>query len=122
MIFILRSEKAPARVVRETDAGGTSRTFWLWSDGAWVVATRFRDGAVEHTSSLAIEVEIERGENVSIVRVVHLPGRALETVPAPPPTVDDTPAEAISAIVPVATKVADIEVVGVHVDPARKRA
>lgn len=124
MIFILRSEKSPARVVRETDEGGTSRTFWLWRDGVWVVATRFADGAVAHTCSRALEVEIEPGDNVAIVRVVHPSPLAYETLPAPPPTHEEAGNHAISAVVPVAPKVADIDVVGMHMqgdDPELKK-
>ena len=120
MIFILRSEKAPARVVRETDECGTSRTFWVWRDGAWVVATRSDDGKIAEACSRALEVEIEPGENVCIVRVAHPPPLGLETMPAPPPTIDEAPSHVISAVVPVAPKIGDLEVVGMHADPELK--
>jgi hypothetical protein len=120
MIFILRSEKAPARVVRETDEHGTSRTFWIWRDGGWVVATRSAEGQIGEASSRSLEVEIEPGENVCIVRVAHPPPMGLETMPAPPPTIEESPAHVISAVVPVAPKIGDLEVIGVHADPELK--
>ncbi|GAC1358376.1 MAG: hypothetical protein NVS3B10_12260 [Polyangiales bacterium] len=112
MIFILRSERAPARVVRETDEEGTARTFWVWRDGAWVVATRHPDGSVEHACAETLKVELETGDNVSLVRVAH-PPEPTETMPAPPPSLDER-GDWISAVLPVAPRVADLDYVGVH--------
>jgi len=122
MIFILRSEKAPARVVRETDELGISRTFWIWRDGAWVVALRSAEGEIRQACSNALEVEVEPGDNVCIVRVQHPGTDGRQTIPAPAPAAETTDDCMISAVVPVAPKVADLEVIGVHVDPARKAA
>jgi hypothetical protein len=120
VIFILRSEKAPARVVRETDECGTSRTFWIWREGAWVVAMRTAEGAIAEACSPALEVDIEPGENVCIVRVTHPPPLGLETIPAPAPTIEEASSHVISAVVPVAPKIGDLEVVGMHADPELK--
>jgi hypothetical protein len=118
MVFILRSERAPTRVVRETDEGGTSRTFWLWRDGAWVVVTRSIEGVLTCSCSDRLDVSVEEGENVTIVRVVH--PAAVETLPAPPPESEQQPpAYAISAVMAVAPRVADVDFVGVHgIDPS----
>lgn len=122
MVFILRSERAPTRVVRETDEGGVARTFWLWRDGVWVVATRSPNGDVSHACSPMLDVMIEPGENVAIVRVVHPP--LTPTIPAPTPAPFDGTQHAISAVIPVATKIAGLDVVGVHgideADPERR--
>ena len=112
MVFILRSERAPTRVVRETDEGGVARTFWLWRDGVWVVATRAPNGEMSHACHPLLDVMIEPGENVVIVRVVHPP--LVPTIPAPAPTSFEGAANAISAVIPVAAKIGDLEVVGVH--------
>lgn len=112
MVFILRSERAPTRVVRETDEGGIARTFWLWRDGVWVVATRSPNGEMSHACHPLLDVMIEPGENVVIVRVVHPP--LVPTIPAPAPTAAEAPHDAISAVMPVAAKVPGLEVVGVH--------
>ena len=112
MVFILRSERAPTRVVRETDEGGVARTFWLWRDGAWVVATRRATGEISHACHPLLDVLIEPGENVAIVRVVHPP--LTPTIPAPAPTSFEGAPHAISAVIPVASKIAGLDVVGVH--------
>jgi hypothetical protein len=122
MVFILRSERAPTRVVRETDEGGVARTFWLWRDGAWVVATRRATGEISHACCPTLDVMIEPGENVAIVRVVHPPLTA--TIPAPAPTAFDGTQHAISAVIPVSPKIGELDVVGVHgldeADPKRR--
>ncbi len=93
MVFILRAERAPSRVIRETD-GGVSRTFWLWRDGGWVVALRFENGGMDYSCSRELDVHLEPGETVTIVRVAHA---SLQTMPAPPPTSE----EATSGVLPV---------------------
>lgn len=125
MLFILRSDRAPTRIVRETDEGGVARTFWLFRDGVWVVATRYPDGEVSCACHPLLDVMIEPGETVVIVRVVHPP--MSETIPAPAPTTFDGSEHAISAVIPVAPKspgLDGLEVVAVHgldeADPKRR--
>jgi hypothetical protein len=122
MVFILRSERAPTRVVRETDEGGVARTFWLWRDGAWVVATRRPTGEISHACDPTLDVMIEPGENVAIVRVVHPPLTA--TIPAPAPAPVEAAEYAISAVIPVCPKIGGLDVVAVHgldeADPKRR--
>lgn len=101
MVFILRADRSPARVVRETDEGGYSRTFWLWRDGAWVVVTRFPDGTIDSSSDRSLGVSLEPGDNVTLVRVVHPP--LTPTLPAPAPSFEDG-RDAISSVVPCAAR------------------
>ncbi|GAC1584102.1 MAG: hypothetical protein NVS3B20_27370 [Polyangiales bacterium] len=100
MMFVLRSERAPSRVVRETDDAGVERTFWLWPHGAWVVAVRYDDGRFDCLHAREISVELHQAGSVVIVAVKARPMAA--TIPAP--ASDSIPAVTISSVVPVASR------------------
>jgi hypothetical protein len=105
MLFVLRSERAPSRIVRETDEEGIERTFWLWRHGAWVVAMARgeSDGDLGYAHDPALEVTIQRTGDVVVVSVRSQP--LAPTLPAPP--LEELPSVSISAVIPVAPRVGD---------------
>jgi hypothetical protein len=97
MIFVLRSERAPSRVLREVDETGVIRTFWLWRHGAWAVVCRLRDGTLTSASSSTLVLRLHTAQGVTVVKVEERP--LAPTVPAPVGVVDE---EAVSSVHPVA--------------------
>lgn len=97
MIFVLRSERAPSRVLREVDETGVIRTFWLWRHGAWAVVCRLRDGGLVSASSASLTLRLHTSQGVTVVKVEERP--LAPTVPAP---TSDVGEDAISSVHPVA--------------------
>ena len=104
MLFVLRSERAPTRIVRETDDRGVERTFWLWRHGAWLVALSHPDGEISCAHDPALAVHLQRTGGVVVVGVRAQP--LAVTLPAPP--LDDSPSVSISSVIPVASRVAGL--------------
>ena len=100
MLFVLRSEHAPTRIVRETDEQGVERTFWLWRHGMWVVAQRYANGSYTCANDPTLAVTLHVTGSVVVVAVKTQPMAA--TIPAPP--LDDMPSVSISSVIPVATR------------------
>lgn len=102
-MFVLRSERAPSRIVRETDEEGIERTFWLWRHGAWVVALSRDEGELGYAHDPALEVSVHRTGDVVVVSVRAQP--LAPTLPAPP--LEELPSVSISAVIPVAPRIGD---------------
>jgi hypothetical protein len=123
MIFVLRSERAPSRVLREVDEAGVIRTYWLWRHGAWALVCRLRDGELVSASSSSLLVRLHTSQGVTVVKIEERP--LVPTVPAPsePRAVSEG---AISSVHPVAAAAPDIEQTaelepdGREVDEARR--
>jgi hypothetical protein len=121
MIFVLRSERAPARVLREVDETGVIRTFWLWRHGAWAVVTRLRGGELVAASSPSLDVWLHPSQGVTVVKIDERP--LVPTVPAP----SSRRLEAVSSVHPVAPPApapideqAELEPDGREADEARR--
>lgn len=123
MIFVLRSERAPSRVLREVDETGVIRTYWLWRHGAWALVCRLRDGELVSASSSTLQVRLHTSQGVTVVKIEERP--LVPTVPAPsqPDAACEGP---ISSVHPVAAAAPEIEQTselepdGREVDAARR--
>jgi hypothetical protein len=71
MLFVLRSEKEPHRVLREIDERGIERTFYLWPDGGWVVALRTPEGEVACARAPGIDADLEESGSVTVIAVAE---------------------------------------------------
>jgi len=69
MLFVLRSENEPHRVLREIDEQGMERTFYLWPDGRWVVAMRTPEGQLVCARALGVDAELEETGSVTVIAV-----------------------------------------------------
>ncbi len=120
MIFVLRSERAPSRVLREVDETGVIRTYWLWRHGAWALVCRLRDGELVSAASATLRMRMHTSEGVTVVKIEERP--LVPTVPAP----SEPRAEPISSVHPVAAispeigQPAELEPDGRDVDEARR--
>ncbi|MGZ3417065.1 MAG: hypothetical protein ACXVEF_14610 [Polyangiales bacterium] len=74
MLFVLRSETEPHRVLREIDDRGTERTFYLWPDGRWVVALRTPEGEVACARAAGIQADLREAGSVTVIAVAENPG------------------------------------------------
>jgi hypothetical protein len=123
MIFVLRSERAPSRVLREVDETGVIRTYWLWRHGAWALVCRLRDGELVSAASTSLRVRLHTSQGVTVVKIEERP--LVPTVPAPGEPRE--PRErSISSVHPVAAAAPEIgqdgepEPDGRDVDEARR--
>lgn len=121
MIFVLRSERAPSRVLREVDETGVIRTFWLWRHGSWAVVCRLRDGTLTSGASPTLLLRLQTAQGVTVVKIEERP--LAPTVPAPVGGIDE---DAVSSVHPVAPTPpiigvdAELEPDGRDVDRARR--
>ena len=69
MLFLLRASRSPRRTLREIDDDGVERTFWLFSDGPWVVCLRTATGAVSVSCATGLTVALRDGGSVMVVEV-----------------------------------------------------
>ena len=81
MQLALSAVVPPSRTYVEVDREGTRRTFWLWLDGAWVVACERPNEAPRCACSPARSMRMIVGETVLTLVVVDT--SRLTTVPAP---------------------------------------
>jgi hypothetical protein len=74
VLFVLRSESEPHRVLRETDERGIERTFYLWPDGRWVVALHTPAGEVACARAPGIDADLEEAGSVTVIAVADAVG------------------------------------------------
>ena len=120
MVFVLRSERAPARVLREVDERGTLRTMWLWRHGAWAVVCQPHGGEILCASSPTLLLRLHVAQGVTVVKVEERP---LEpTIPAPRASRRDpiSSVHPVAAVVPEIGQDAPLEPDGRDVDAERR--